>query len=82
MSKQDLIDRVRAIVATHIDMNVDEVSLDTNMESAELWDSVAHVDITFALEEAFGIELTQDETEEMYSVQEIIAVLERRQIAA
>ena len=82
MSNQNLIDRVRAIVATHIDMDVDEVSVDTNMENAELWDSVAHVDITFALEEAFGIELTQDKTEEMYSVQEIIAVLERRKIAA
>ena len=48
------------------------------MENAEMWDSVAHTEIVFALEETFKIEFTQEETEEMYSLGEILAVLDKK----
>ncbi|MEO1043710.1 MAG: acyl carrier protein [Pseudomonadota bacterium] len=78
MTTDELFTEVRAIVASNIDMEVEEVTRSTAMDDIELWDSVAHVDITFALEEKYEIELTQEETEEMNSVQEILSVLERK----
>ena len=78
MTTDDLFNEVRAIVASHIDMEVDEVTKETAMDDVELWDSVAHVDITFALEEKYEIEFTQEETEEMNSVAEIMSVIERK----
>lgn len=74
--------RVAAIIGRELKLDAAAVTEDISMENAELWDSVAHTEIVFALEKEFGIEFTQEETEEIYSFSEIIAVLERKGVAA
>ncbi|MEQ1930961.1 MAG: acyl carrier protein [Parvularculaceae bacterium] len=69
------------IVAKELNLDPAEVGADISMENNELWDSVAHTEIVFALEKQFSIEFTQEETEEMYSLNEILAVLAKRGVA-
>ncbi|ADM09549.1 acyl carrier protein [Parvularcula bermudensis HTCC2503] len=76
MTRDELLNDVREIVASNIGVEAAEVTEQTSMENQELWDSVAHVDITFAIEEKYNIELGQEETEQMSSVAEIMKVLE------
>lgn len=69
------------IVAKELNLDPSEIGTDISMENNELWDSVAHTEIVFALEKQFGIEFTQEETEEMYSLSEILTVLAKKGVA-
>lgn len=70
--------RVLKIVAKELNLDPSQIGTDISMENNELWDSVAHTEIVFALEKEFGLEFTQEETEEMYSLTEILSVLAKK----
>ena len=74
----EVFEQVRAIIAKEIKLDPADITRETSMETLELWDSVAHVEIIFAIEEKFSVELSQEETEEMYSVAEILDVLAKK----
>jgi acyl carrier protein len=62
-------------------MGVPETSLDdrSSPDVIEAWDSLKHMNLVLALEEAFGIRFTDDEIMSMSSVAAIVAhVHERR----
>lgn len=49
------------------------ITVDTQIEDIEQWDSLAHVMIIGALEEQLGIEIPLEEAVEIQSVAEILA---------
>lgn len=82
MPSELLRSAVVAIIAKELNMDPSAIGGDISMETAELWDSVAHTEIVFALEKKFGFEFTQEETEEIYSLSEILALLAKKGVAA
>lgn len=55
---------------------VDELT----MKDVDAWDSLKHMELIVALEQAFAVELTFDEIVAMQNVREIKRVLEKRSI--
>lgn len=55
-----------------------EADPNTSRENTLQWDSLKHIEIVFALEEALEIELSEKEMESLDSVQTILRVLNHR----
>lgn len=71
-----MIEQVYGIVAAVL--RVPRASLDaaSSPDSVPTWDSLRHLQIVLALEEALGIQLTVEEIEAMQSVGVILAIVE------
>lgn len=76
MSDADFVlSKVKEAFATAFGVEPDSVTLDTSASDIPLWDSVGHLSLASALEEAFGIRLDVDELMEMENVREIVRVI-------
>jgi len=54
---------------------VERLSIDSDMESVDGWDSQSYVEIVMAIEAAFGVEFSTLDAARMNSIRSIYAVL-------
>jgi len=54
---------------------LEEITPDASIDTIEAWDSLKHLNLVLALEERFGITLTEQETVEILSYEIIRSVL-------
>ena len=78
LSNQEIFSRVVAILAREFDVSADEVSMQTNLEDDLDLDSLDAVALASWVEEDLGLALTDDEIEQMRSVDQIVAVISAR----
>lgn len=76
MSLSELDSRVRDVMAGVLDIPAAEIGSDFRRDDASAWDSMNHLRLVSALEEAFGIKLTMKEVGEMESFDDV-----RRKVA-
>ena len=62
------LEQLPAIIATALKIDIGTVSDTLKMGDIEQWDSVAHLDLVSALEEAFGLSFSAEEMMELTSV--------------
>lgn len=74
--------KVEALLADVLQVPAATITDALAMQDVEAWDSLKHMELIGALEEAFGVELTFDEIVGMRSVGEIKRVLAARAAAA
>ena len=55
----------------------EEIELKTSQDDVPRWDSLRHIALVTALEDAFSISLSMDEMMEIHSVEDIQTVLSR-----
>jgi acyl carrier protein len=67
--------KIRKIMSGILEVPADSITEATTMETVDTWDSLRHMEIIVALEEAFGIELAAEDLMEMTSLPEIMRVL-------
>lgn len=70
-----LQDRVYAVVADVLGVPVDALNGESSPDTSSEWDSLSHLNLVVALEEAFGITFTDDDVAEMLSVSLIETIL-------
>ena len=58
----------------------DQINDDTSPDNVAAWDSVMHLNLVLALEEAFGTSFTPEETLEMTSAKLIRLILDEKGI--
>lgn len=71
----DTVDRVRTIVSSVLRVPVETVDAATSPDTIASWDSLNHMQLILALEEAFGVQFSVDDMDAMQSVGGILAVL-------
>ena len=69
--------RLRELIAESLALSVDEVPADASSDTVEAWDSLAHIDIVQAVEEASGVRFTIEEIPELTSVDQLAAAVDR-----
>jgi acyl carrier protein len=68
-------EQVREIMALTFDLPPDAITPTTAQDSCPQWDSLAHLNLMLALEDAFGLTLTVDDMAQLTSVAAILARL-------
>jgi len=67
--------RLKLVMARIFGVDVSAIGDDASPDTIENWDSLRHMNLVLALEEEFGIELTDDQTVEIMSYPLIKIVL-------
>lgn len=78
LSNQEIFSRVVAILVREFDVSADEISMQTNLEADLDLDSLDAVALASWVEEDLGLALSDDEIEQMRSVEQIVAVISAR----
>jgi len=71
-------DKLKAVMASMLDIDVSTVGPETSTDTVAQWDSVRHMNLVIALEEAFGISIPDDEVANLTSYPIVRAVVEEQ----
>jgi len=66
---------LRQLMADVFGIDPNEIDDEASIDTIEAWDSHKHLSLVLALEERFGVSLTEQETVEILNVELIRAVL-------
>lgn len=75
-SEDQIAERVRGIMADLLQVDQAALIPESSRDSIGGWDSANHLTLILALEEEFGVSFDVAEIESMFSLQDILAVLE------
>ncbi len=78
LTNQEIFSRVVAILVREFDVSADEISMQTNLEADLDLDSLDAVALASWVEEDLGLALSDDEIEQMRSLEQIVAVIAAR----
>ena len=73
-----VFERVRGIAADVLQVPETAITPESRPESIEGWDSVQHLNLVLALEEAFAVQFDPEEIDGMSSIDRIVSVIEGR----
>jgi acyl carrier protein len=71
-------DKLKAVMASMLDIDVSTVGPATSTDTVDQWDSVLHMNLIIALEEAFEISVPDDEVATLTSYPIVRAMLEEQ----
>ncbi|HKF01946.1 MAG TPA: acyl carrier protein [Candidatus Sulfotelmatobacter sp.] len=71
-------ERVRIIASDVFGVSLEEISDESSPESIERWDSTQHLTFVLALEEAFQLQLTPEETESIRNIGEAAKLVQKK----
>jgi acyl carrier protein len=71
-------DKLKAVMAAMLDIDVSTVGPETSTDTVPQWDSVRHMNLVIALEEAFGISVPDDEVATLTSYPIVRAMVEEQ----
>jgi len=80
VSIDEKIDRVRQIVADTLFLTLDDVDENATQESLKNWDSIQHLNVVLALEQAFQVRFPPEDFQTMISVKTIVENLEEKSV--
>ncbi len=78
MNSDSQFEKLRRATAAVLGLPEQDVTDETSPDTAESWDSVTHLNLVMAVEEAFGVSFTPEETMEMSSVKLIRMLIEEK----
>lgn len=67
----DVLEKVKEIISEQLDIDIDKIILDSTFEEMDA-DSLDLVELVMALEEEFGIEITDEEIESIKTVGDVV----------
>ena len=67
---------LKNIMSNLFDIPVDDINDNISTENCEEWDSLQHLNLIFAIEEEFGVSLTDDDVLKITDFKSIIDILE------
>jgi acyl carrier protein len=73
-------DKLHQTLSAVLGVPADQINDDTSPDNVSAWDSVMHLNLVLALEEAFATSFTPEETLEMTSAKLIRLILEEKGI--
>ena len=68
-------DNLKQVLADVLKITIDSIDDDTSVDTVERWDSLSHLNLVLALEQAFDISFTEEQTVEILNYPLIKAVL-------
>lgn len=70
------LERARALVADALECPLADVPAGGTLDDVEAWDSIGHVRVVMALEQALGRSVTPDEIAALRGVADVAAILD------
>ena len=72
MSKEDLFAKIKENLVETLELDVDHVTLETNIVEDLGADSISLMEFTLALEDEFGIEISDEDAEHILTLGQVV----------
>ncbi|KAB2914703.1 MAG: acyl carrier protein [Bacteroidetes bacterium] len=72
-------DRVKEIMGAVFEVDPTTINETSSQDTIENWDSIRHMSLVVALEEEFGVQLTDDQIADMQSYKLVLLTLQEAQ---
>ena len=76
--RTELWEQVRTMAADVLQVPENRIEAQSSPDTTENWDSVHHLDLVLALEQAFNVQFEPEEIDRMKSMGHIVEVLESK----
>jgi acyl carrier protein len=73
-----VLERVRLIAAQTFGLTLDRITPASTPDTVKEWDSLQHVNLIVALEQAFKLQFTPEELEQTVSIKQIERLIEEK----
>ena len=73
-------ERLKKIMSRVFGVPVESINNDSSLDTIDDWDSITHMNLALAIEQAFDITLEPDEIIELISFELILAILKDKEI--
>jgi acyl carrier protein len=73
-----VLDTVRRIASDVLELPLTQVTDQTSPGTAANWDSVQHLNLVLALEQAFAVTFEPEELDQMKNIGEVVTLVERK----
>jgi acyl carrier protein len=67
--------KLKELLSNLLEINIEEITEDTNNENTESWDSLKHMEIIASIEDEFDITFSADEIIQLISYKKIKEIL-------
>lgn len=74
--KNMIFDKVKAIIVEQLQVDEDEITMETNLMKDLSADSLDAVEIIMAIEDEYGIEIPDEEAEKIQTVSDLVKYVE------
>lgn len=78
MEQTEIKQKVKEIVALHFDIRLDDVDLSHNFQQDYNTDSLDTIEIVMALEDRFGLDIKDEDAENLITVGAVVDFIQRR----
>ena len=65
------------VIAQTLSIPVENISIDSSSDNTAKWDSLAHMNLIFAIEDSFGIQISDDDLPNSTSVRKLIEIIQK-----
>ncbi|MFZ2542866.1 MAG: acyl carrier protein [Lactococcus raffinolactis] len=72
ISKEDLFDKIKENLVETLELDADHVTLETNIVEDLGADSISLMEFTLALEDEFGIEISDEDAEHILTLGQVV----------
>jgi len=69
--------KLAQVIAQTLEMDLQEISIASSIDTVEKWDSVGHLEIILSVEQAFGVRFHTDDIPELVSVERLQHALQK-----
>ena len=73
-------EKLRQVIADIFEVDVATINEESSKDTIDTWDSIHQMNLIFAIEEAFDINLSDSEVVQLLSVKEIKRILETKDL--
>ena len=73
---EQIFEKIRAILAEQLDIDEDRITMDSNLAEYFDADSLDVVDVIMSLEDEFGIEVPDEDIEDLHTVDDVVRFVE------
>lgn len=77
MNQNEITDRIRAVLAKELRVDPTTITDTASQTDLPTWDSFCHVNVVFAVEESFGIDLDEAERRTAVSIPLLVAAVQK-----
>lgn len=81
MNKEEILKKLQSLITGKLGCNVEAVRSESNLSKDLGADSLDRVSIIIAVEQKFGIQITDDEADKLETVQDFVELIEKKQSA-
>lgn len=72
----DVFERIRSLLAEQLDLEEDSITMESNILEDFEADSLDVVDMVMSLEDEFGVEIPDEEVENLHTVGDVVRYVE------